>query len=89
MLSTLGIKLEETTLQRLKSVAQSLDRPHHWIVKAALMVYLAREEVALREKRKNDARWARFQETGQAIPQEQVMPWLDAMSEGRQEPCPA
>jgi predicted transcriptional regulator len=88
MPSTIGIKLDEATRQRLKSVAQSLDRAPHWVVKTALMEYLVREEVAHREKQEDDARWARYQETGQAIPQERVMQWLDAMSEGRREPCP-
>lgn len=88
MPSTLGIKLDDATRERLKSVAQSLDRAPHWVIKTALMEYLEREEAALREKREDDAHWARYQETGQAIPQKRGMQWLDALAEGRREPCP-
>ena len=88
MASTLGIKLDDATRERLKSVAQGLDRAPHWVIKTALMEYLDREETSLREKLEDEARWARYQETGQAIPQERVMQWLDALAEGRREPCP-
>jgi predicted transcriptional regulator len=43
---------------------------------------------ATRERQEDEARWARYQETGQAISQERVMQWLDALAEGRRKPCP-
>jgi predicted transcriptional regulator len=88
MTSTVGIKLDDATRERLKNVARDLDRAPHWIVKTALMEYLERQETALRERQEDEARWARYQETGQAVPQERVMQWLDALAEGRREPCP-
>lgn len=88
MSTTIGIKLDDATRERLKQLALSLDRAPHWVVKTALVEYMDREETALREKREDDARWARYQETGQAIPQEQVMQWLDALAKGRRKPCP-
>lgn len=88
MPSTLGIKLDEATRERLKNVAQSLDRAPHWVIKTALMEFLDRKEAALKEKQDDEARWLRYQEYGQAIPQERVMQWLDALAEGRREPCP-
>ncbi len=88
MSSTLGIKLDDATRERLKSVASGLDRAPHWVIKTALIEFLHREEAVLREKREDETRWARYQETGQAIPQERVMQWLDALAEGRREPSP-
>jgi len=88
MSSTLGIKLDDATRERLKYVASGLDRAPHWVIKSALIELLEQEETALRERREDEARWARYQETGQAIPQEQVMQWLDALAEGRREACP-
>jgi len=88
MSSTLGIKLDDATRERLKSVASGLDRAPHWVIKSALIELLEQEETALRERREDEARWARYQETGQAISQEQVMQWLDALANGRREPCP-
>ena len=88
MSSTLGIKLDDATRERLKSVASGLDRAPHWVIKTALIEFLEREEIALKERQEDEARWARYQETGQAISQERVMQWLDALAEGRREPCP-
>ena len=36
----------------------------------------------------DETRWARYQESGHAIPQARVMQWLDALAAGRAEPCP-
>lgn len=88
MSSTLGIKLDDATRERLKSVASSFGRALPWVIKTALIEFLDREEAALRERREDEARWARYQEIWQAIPQEQVMQWLDALAEGRREPFP-
>lgn len=88
MSSTLGIKLDDATRERLKSVASGLDRAPHWVIKTALIEFLDRQEIALREQQEDEARWARYQESGQAISQERVMQWLDALADGRREPCP-
>lgn len=88
MSSTLGIKLDDATRERLKSVASGLDRAPHWVIKTALIEFLDRQETALRERQEDDARWEHYQKTGQAISQERVMQWLDALADGRREPCP-
>lgn len=86
--TTVGVKLDDETRQRLKVVADGLDRTPHWAIKTALAEWLDREEAALKERQEDEARWARYQESGQAIPQERVMQWLDALAEGRSEACP-
>lgn len=88
MSTTHGVKLDEATQQRLKTVARSLDRAPHWVIKTALIEYLNREEARIREYEEDQARWDRFQQTGQAIEQERVMQWLDALAAGRKAPCP-
>ncbi len=88
MSTTFGIKIDAATQQRLKAVAKSLDRAPHWVMKTALTEYLDREEAVLREREEDEARWKRFQESGQAIEQECVMRWLDSLAAGRGEPCP-
>jgi predicted transcriptional regulator len=88
MSTTVGVKLDDETRQRLKSVADELDRTPHWVIKTALYEWLDREEAALKERQDDEARWARYQDSGQAIPQARVMQWLDALAEGRSEPCP-
>jgi len=86
--TTVGVKLDDATRQRLKTVADELDRTPHWVIKTALNEWLDREEAALRERHDDEARWARYQESGQAIAQDRVMQWLDALAAGRAEACP-
>jgi RHH-type proline utilization regulon transcriptional repressor/proline dehydrogenase/delta 1-pyrroline-5-carboxylate dehydrogenase len=86
--TTVGIKLDDETRQRLKAVADELDRTPHWAIKTALAEWLGRQESVLKERREDDARWARHQESGQAVPQERVMQWLDALAAGQSEACP-
>ncbi len=86
--STVGVKLDDETRERLKQVADELERTPHWVIKTALAEYLDREEAALKERHEDDARWAHYQESGQAIPQEKVMQWLGALAAGRKAPCP-
>jgi hypothetical protein len=38
--------------------------------------------LCLKERHDDEARWARYQESGQAIPREWVMQWLDALAAG-------
>lgn len=88
MAATLGVKLDEQTRARLQTVARGMDRAPHWVIKTALLEYLEREELALSERQEDEARWARYQETGQAVSQEKVMAWLDALAAGEQAECP-
>jgi predicted transcriptional regulator len=86
--TTLGIKLDDATRDRLKSLARTMDRAPHWVIKTALLEYLAREEAAELERQEDEARWARYQAEGQAIEQERVIAWLDQLAEGQPAPCP-
>ena len=88
MATTMGVKLDEATQERLKGLASRLDRAPHWVIKTALTEYLDREEQRLREWAEDEARWQRFQESGQAVDQERVMEWLDALAAGDRKPCP-
>jgi RHH-type proline utilization regulon transcriptional repressor/proline dehydrogenase/delta 1-pyrroline-5-carboxylate dehydrogenase len=42
--TTLGVKLDEPTRERLKSAAQSIDRTPHWLIKQAIFNYLEKVE---------------------------------------------
>ena len=89
MSTTLGIKVDEETRARLKALAKARDRTPHWILKAALNEYLAREERREEEAREDLARWERYLITGEAVPHEDVRIWLTALAEGRDESCPS
>lgn len=38
--TTLGVKLDDPTRERLKAAAQSIDRTPHWLIKQAIFNYL-------------------------------------------------
>src|SRR5476649_211300 len=43
-MTTMGVKLDETTRDRLKVAAQGIDRTPHWLIKQAIYSYLERLE---------------------------------------------
>ncbi|KRW58527.1 trifunctional transcriptional regulator/proline dehydrogenase/L-glutamate gamma-semialdehyde dehydrogenase [Pseudomonas sp. TTU2014-080ASC] len=45
--TTLGVKLDEATRERLKLAAQSIDRTPHWLIKQAIFTYLEQLEAGL------------------------------------------
>ncbi len=81
--TTLGIKLDRQTRDRLKALGQRKDRATHWIIKKAIEEYLAREEQRERERMEDDQRWEQYQTTGVALPNDQVMTWLDDLEAGK------
>ena len=81
--TTLGIKLDPATRERLKALAQRKERATHWVIKKAIEEYLTREERAEAEREEDDARWQRYVTTGEAIPNDQVIAWLDDLADGK------
>jgi predicted transcriptional regulator len=78
--TTLGIKLDEKTRQRLKQLAELKDRSPHWIMKTAIGEYLDREEAEERQQAEDRARWERYVETGAFIDNDEMMSWLDGLA---------
>lgn len=81
--TTLGIKLDTKTRNRLKALGRQRDRATHWLIRRAIEEYLAREEQAERDRLEDNARWERYQATAEAIPNEQVINWLDELANGQ------
>lgn len=42
--TTMGVKLDEATRDRIKAAAQQIDRTPHWVIKQAIFNYLERVE---------------------------------------------
>lgn len=70
--TTVGVKLDDETRNRLKKLGDAKRRSTHWLVKDAVARYLDAEERYEREKGEDLARWKRYVETGYAIPHEEV-----------------
>jgi predicted transcriptional regulator len=89
MTTTIGIKLDAETKERLKRLGATRSRSPHWLMCLAIRQYLDREEHYEREKREDMERWARFQLTGHAASHETAAAWLAKLADGEDAPCPA
>jgi predicted transcriptional regulator len=88
MSELMGVKLDEQTIQRLKSLSKQHNRTPHWLMKTAIEVYLDREEAYEREKQEDLERWERYSISGKFIPQDRVAAWLDELAGKNDALCP-
>jgi predicted transcriptional regulator len=77
--TTVGIKLEDETRERLQKLGEHKDRSTHWMMKRAIAEYLEREETFEREKLEDMDRWQRFQETGVCVSNEEMTNFFDGL----------
>ncbi len=85
--TTVGVKLDEETRERLKRLGEIKQRTPHWIMREAILMYLEREEGREREKREDLERWQRYQATGQHVSHEAVEAWLETWGTDRESEC--
>jgi len=78
--TTIGVKLDEETRQRLKNLGKSKQRSTHWLMKEAIARYLETEERYERETAEDLARWERYVDTGSAFSHEEVKVRLEALA---------
>jgi predicted transcriptional regulator len=88
MSQTKGVKLDDTTQQRLAALSRIRDRSPHWLMCRAIETYLDREEKYEQEKREDMERWEQYQLTGVAVPHEQAAEWLENLAQGKVKACP-
>lgn len=86
MSTTQGIKLDDDTQARLKSLAEKRKRTPHWLMRTAIEDYLAREEQYEKEKSEDMQAYEEYLRTGQAIDHEDVMMWLKDLADGNNRP---
>ncbi len=86
--TTMGVKLDEELRERLKILGELKQRSPHWLMKKAIQEYLAREEAYERQKREDEERWQRYQETGEYVSNEAMMSWLDTWGTDEEGECP-
>ena len=77
--TTMGVKLNEETRERLKTLGEKRDRSPHWLMKQAINRYLDAEERYEREKAEDEARYQHYLDTGQHISNEEMMAWFDEL----------
>lgn len=86
--TTMGVKLDEETRERLKALAESRRRSSHWLMKEAIHQYLDQEEAIERRNRQADEAWEDYQRTGQFVSHEAMSAWLDSWGTDKEGPCP-
>lgn len=83
-----AVKLDARTQERLQNLGHKRDRSPHYLMKAAIENFLDREEALEREKEDDQERYERYLLTGEAVPQEKVVTWLESLSQGHELPRP-
>ena len=75
--TTLGVKLDDATRERLKQAAQSLDRTPHWMIKQAIFNYLEQVERGLTPAEHSGLAAAAGEESLENLSEQAVQVFLD------------
>ena len=76
---TVGIRLDRTTQDRLKTLGKTRDRSPHYLMKEAVEKYLATEEAIEAERALVQSRWEKFDFTGEILNHDEVKSWAAAL----------
>ena len=79
--TTVGVKLDNETRDRLKKLGEVRHRSPHWLMKEAIRRYLEVEEQYEQEKAEDRARYQAYLETGKHLSHADMMTWLDTLAE--------
>ena len=77
---TVALRLNEQVQDRLKALGQRRDRSPHYLMKEAVEKYLAEEEALETERDLMQARWDRFELTGETLTHDDVKSWAQGLS---------
>ncbi len=78
--TTMGIKLDEKTRERLKKLGKTRDRSPHWLMKQAITQFLDKEERYELERLEDEERYQRYLDTGEHITNDDMVDWLDRLA---------
>lgn len=88
MNATMGVKLDEETRNRLKSLGKTKQRTPHWLMREAIREYIEKEEVFEARNREADEAWEEYQLTGKGVTHETMSAWFDDLEAGKESECP-
>jgi predicted transcriptional regulator len=88
MTTTIGIKLDEGTRERLKALGSARQRSPHWLMREAIREYLDKEEEIERRNAEADEAWEEYKRTGQFVGNEAMTAWIDTWGTDKEGPCP-
>lgn len=79
--TTMGVKLDEETRERLKRLGKARDRSPHWLMKQAISQYLDSAEQYELEKFEDEERYQRYLKSRQHITSSDMESSLDQLAE--------
>jgi len=85
-----GIKLDPAAKSRLRKLSELKCRTMHWLMKEAVLRYIAQEEQAEKLKQETLTRWHQEAEQNRVVNNRSVMAWLDTWGtdhETERPPC--
>ena len=83
-----GVKLDDELQARLKALGERCERSPHWLMKKAISEYVDRMEAEENERQLIMSRWDNYQETGETVPHETVVKWLETWETDKESECP-
>lgn len=82
------IKIDETTKERLKRIAQARKRTPHWMILEAIREYVDREEKREAFRQAGIEAWNEYRETGLHVTGDEVIAWLETWGEEDEKAVP-
>ena len=79
--TTVGVKLDEKTRNRLRKLGQAKQRSTHWLMKDAIAHYLDVEEHYEQERVEDEVRWQHYLDTGAHVTDEEMTEWLGELAD--------
>lgn len=73
--ATMGVRLNENPRRRLEALGKTRDRTPHYLTKTAIERFLEVEEALETERQIVNARWEKFELTGEAVDHSDVKAW--------------
>lgn len=77
--NTVGIRLDDDTQDRLKTLGKLRDRSAHHLMKEAISLYLDNEEALEAEKKLTAERYAAYEVTGEFISHNDMRQWAASL----------
>jgi len=83
-----AVKLDDSTVDRLKVLGEIRQRSPHWLMKEAIRQFLDREEAAEQIRLDTLQRLAQYEADGKTISHDVVDAWLASWGTENEDQCP-
>jgi len=85
---TTSLKLESEIKDRVQRLAAARRRSAHWIMREAIVEYVAREEKREQLRQDTLAAWEEYERTGLHLTEREADEWLTKLAAGEDAPVP-